>query len=64
MKNYSINVKDTTIVARTNNYKRIQEDLGHLKVADIRQSHVQKAINENANPPAMLGESCSSDVVW
>ncbi len=21
-------------------------------------------INENANPPAMLGESCSSDVVW
>ena len=45
MKNYSINVKDTTIVARTNNYKRIQEDLGHLKVADIRQSHVQKAIN-------------------
>ena len=21
-------------------------------------------VNENANPPAMLGESCSSDVVW
>ena len=27
MKNYSINVKDTTIVARTNNYKRIQEEI-------------------------------------
>ena len=30
MKNYSINVKDTTIVARTNNYKRIQEEIPFL----------------------------------
>lgn len=29
-KNYSINVKDTTIVARTNNYKRIQEEIPFL----------------------------------
>lgn len=45
MQNYSNNIKDTTIIARQNNYYRINEDIGKLRITDIRQSHIQKAVN-------------------
>ena len=48
MKNYSINVKDTTIVARTNNYKRIQEEIPFLWLLLVRQleQSIQQLLQE------------------
>ena len=40
MQNYSNNIKDTTIIARQNNYYRINEDIGKLRITDIRHVYI------------------------
>ena len=48
--------------------KKNHSEYRELQVKAMRIAEENPAlrilINENANPPAMLGESCSSDVVW
>lgn len=44
--NYSINLKNTSIRNLSDDYKRVKDSIGHLKVRDVRQSHIQKIVQE------------------
>jgi len=44
--NYSINLKNTSIQNFSNAYNRVKDSIGHIKVRDVRQSHIQKIVHE------------------
>ena len=46
LEKYTINLKNTSILNSIDCYKRVKENIGSLRIKDIRQSHIQGIIND------------------